>query len=172
VEDIVCMGRYPYTKGFGSLSQTDHETVRESLRLTGMSDHRHRRLSQLSGGERKRAYLASVLAQSPRVLVLDEPASALDIHHQVGFFWLLQTLTKKMISVMVVTHNINLASLFSDRLILLSQGKRLAVGTPSQVLTRENIHSIYGRDILMETHPETGRPTILPRIPDKEKDED
>lgn len=172
VEDIVFMGRYPYTKGFGALSQTDHEAIQESLHLTGMSNHRHRRISQLSGGEKKRAFLASVLAQSPRLLLLDEPTGALDIHHQVGFFWLLQSLAKKGISVMVVTHNINLASLFSDRLLLLHQGRCLAMGTPTQVLTHENIHSIYGRDILMEIHPESGRPTVLPRVSRKEKNED
>ena len=165
VGDIVYMGRYPYTKAFGSLSQADHDAVRESLRLTGMREHRHRRLSQLSGGEKKRAFLASVLAQDPRLLLLDEPTGALDIHHQVSFFWLLTNLARKGMGVMVVTHNINLASLFSDRLLLLDRGKPFVLGPPSQVLTHKNVRSIYGEDVLMDTHPETGRPTILPRIP-------
>lgn len=169
VKDTVCMGRYPYTKAFGSLSQADHDAVQKSLRLTGMLGQSYRRLSQLSGGERKRAFLASVLAQEPRLLLLDEPTGALDIHHQVSFFWLLLNLAREGMGVMVVTHNINLASLFSDRLLLLDQGKPHALGSPAQVLTHENVHSIYGRDILMETHPETGRPTLLPRIPDEIK---
>jgi iron complex transport system ATP-binding protein len=171
VGDIVCMGRYAYTKAFGSLNQVDHDAARKSLRLTGMHEHRHRRLSQLSGGERKRAFLASVLAQKPRLLLLDEPTGALDIHHQISFFWLLLNLAKEGMGVVVVTHNINLASLFSDRLLLLDQGKPHALGPPGQVLTHENVHSIYGRDILMETHPESGRPTILPRIPSEKKNE-
>ena len=88
--DIVRMGRYPYSRGFGHLGPSGQKAVRESLEFTSLTPLAGRRISQLSGGEKKRAFLASVLAQNPRILLLDEPTSALDIHHQVRLFHLLR----------------------------------------------------------------------------------
>ncbi len=170
VEEIVRMGRYPYTKGFGSLTSADQEIIQDSLKLTEMENLSERRLSQLSGGEKKRAFLASVLAQSPKVLLLDEPTGALDIHHRIQFFRLLESLVKKTMGIAVVTHDLNLASLFCDRLLLLSEGRCFALGSPTQVLSIENVESVYGDEILMKNHPEIDRPTFLPRIfPKKSK---
>lgn len=164
VEELVCMGRYPHTKGLGILNSNDIKVVKQSLMFTGLEHLKNRRLSQLSGGEKKRAFLASVLSQKPEILLLDEPASALDLHRQVHFFRLLRKLGKENIGIAVVTHDINFASLFCDRLLLLEEGSCLAYGSPTKVLTHETIHTIYGQDVFLGKHPETGRPTLLPTL--------
>lgn len=164
VEDLVRMGRYPHASAWGRLGPGDLQVIQTSLEATGMAPYRKRRLSRLSGGEKKRAYLASVLAQDPRLLLLDEPTAALDLHHQVRFFRLLRSLAQNEMGIAVVSHNINLASLFSHRLLLLKAGRCLALGKPEDVLTGANVQEIYGDDILMHRHPETGSPTLLARI--------
>jgi iron complex transport system ATP-binding protein len=171
VEQVVRMGRYPHTQGFGTLENIDFSVVEECLDLTEMSSLKDRPLSRLSGGEKKRAFLASVLAQKPEILLLDEPTSALDVHHQVQFFRLLQSLSRDGMGVAVVTHDINLASLFSDRLMILSEGEPVVFGPPAKVLTASTVRTVYGEDILMGSHPETGRPTILPKLVTEKKNE-
>jgi iron complex transport system ATP-binding protein len=169
VEEVVRMGRYPHTQGFGTLEKSDNTVVQECIDLTEMTSLKERPLSRLSGGEKKRAFLASVLAQKPEILLLDEPTSALDVHHQIQFFRLLQSLSKDGMGVAVVTHDLNLASLFSDRLMLLSEGKPVVSGSPTEVLTASTVRAVYGKDILMGFHPETGRPTILPKLVTEKK---
>lgn len=171
VEEIVRMGRYPHTQGFGTLAKGDNVVVQNCLDLTEMTLLKKRPISRLSGGEKKRAFLASVLAQKPEILLLDEPTSALDVHHQIQFFRLLQSLSREGMGVAVVTHDINLASLFSDRLMLLSGGELVVSGPPAEVLTNSTVRSVYGEDILMGCHPETGRPTILPKLVPEKKNE-
>jgi len=171
VEEIVRMGRYAHTSGFGTLVKRDIVVVEECLDLTEMILLRDRRLSRLSGGEKKRAFLASVLAQKPEILLLDEPTSALDVHHQVQFFQLLRRLSREGMGITVVTHDINLASLFSDRIMVLSDGRLIASGSPSEVLTASTVRTVYGADILMGSHPESGRPTILPKLVGEKKSE-
>jgi len=164
VEEIVRLGRYPHARRLGSLDAGDQAVIKQSLQLTEMEALRHRSLSRLSGGERKRAFLASVLAQRPEILILDEPTGALDIHHQVRFFRLLRDLSGEGMAVAVATHEINLASLFCDSLLILSGGNPLAQGPPGRVLTSSIIHSVYGESVLMGHHPETDRPALFPRI--------
>ncbi len=172
VEEIVKMGRYPHTRGFGTLEKRDLDVVEECLDLTEMTPLRGRPLSRLSGGEKKRAFLASVLSQKPEILLLDEPTGALDIHHQVQFFRLLMRLSRDGIGVAVVTHDINLASLFSNRMMILSGGEPIATGPAAEVLTPVTVHSIYGKDILLGSHPESGRPTLLPKLLKEKKSEE
>jgi iron complex transport system ATP-binding protein len=163
-EDIVRMGRYPHTTSFSSWTAADREAVDRSLRFTEIQEKRAFNLSHLSGGEKKRTFLASVLAQEPEVMLLDEPTSSLDIHHQIQFFSLLRTLAAEGMAVAVATHDLNLASLFSDRLLVLDNGKAVTEGTPQEVLSAELIHQVYGENILLGQHPEVGRPTLLPRL--------
>ena len=163
VEELAGMGRYPHIKGWGRLGNEDRAAIESSLQLTGMLPLRKRRLSQLSGGEKKRAFLASVLAQQPRFLLLDEPAAALDLPHQIRFFQLLYSLARNGMGIAVVTHDINLAALYSDRLLLLSSGKVLSLGAPQDVLTKDRVSEVYGTDVLMEKHPETERPILIAR---------
>jgi iron complex transport system ATP-binding protein len=164
VEELAYMGRYPHLHGWGTMGSHDLTIIQESLEITGMDSLRDRRLSHLSGGERKRAFLASVLAQKPKILLLDEPSSALDIHSGIRFFRLLQKLSSEGIGIAVVTHDLNLASLFSDSILLLHNGKCLSQGQPNKILTNEIIQRVYGSDILIGKHPENDRPTFIPRV--------
>jgi iron complex transport system ATP-binding protein len=163
VDELVGMGRYPHVKGWGRLSGEDRAAIETSLELTGMISLRRRRLSQLSGGEKKRAFLASVLAQQPRFLLLDEPTAALDLPHQVRFFRLLHELARDGMGIAVVTHDVNLASLYADRLLMLSAGRILSLGPPPQVLTEKRVAEVYGADVLMGRHPDTERPLVIAR---------
>ena len=122
-----------------------------------------RRLSRLSGGERKRVFLASALAQQPRVLLLDEPTSSLDMQHQVRFFRLLSRLTIEGTAVVVVIHDLNMAAQFCTRLVLLSSGRIHSQGEPGRVITTERLRSVYGPDLDVFDHPAGDRPIVLPR---------
>jgi iron complex transport system ATP-binding protein len=164
VEEVVQLGRYPHAKTLATLDATDHAAVEDSLQRTEMNSLRHRSLSRLSGGERKRAFLASVLAQKPQIMILDEPTSALDIHHQVQFFRLLKDSARDGMAIAVATHEINLASLFCDTLLLLSQGEPVASGPPNLVLNPSTIQSVYGASVVMGRHPEIDRPALFPKI--------
>lgn len=164
VEELVMLGRYPHLPAFGKPGEHDRAAVEESLHATEADNLRNRRLSHLSGGERKRAFLASVLAQNPRVLLLDEPAASLDLHRQVHFFRLLTRLVRSGMGVVTVTHDLNLASLFSDRILLLKVGQSVAQGTPDEVLVPAHLESIYGADIWLGKHPQGERPVVLPKI--------
>ncbi len=164
VEELVRMGRYPHTGTFGVLGPLDLHIIRECLMSTEMEKMSKRRLSQLSGGERKRAFLASVLAQSPDMLLLDEPTGSLDIHRQVQFFHLLLGLAKKGMGVAVVTHDMNFASLFCEKLTFLSDGKLVSRGKPEAVISNQTIREVYGEDVLLGRHPETDKPYLLPRL--------
>jgi len=171
VKELVQMGRYSHTGTFGTLRSTDFETIRESLKSTDMEKMSNRRLSQLSGGEKKRAFLASVLAQNPDILLLDEPTSSLDIHRQVQFFHLLLDLAKQGMGVVVVTHDVNFASLFCQKLVFLSDGKLISKGVPKTVISKEIIKEVYGEDVLLGRHPETHNPFLLPRLLVKKSNE-
>jgi iron complex transport system ATP-binding protein len=163
VEEVVCMGRYPHAPAFGALGTADLEVVERCLERTEMKDLRNRSLSHLSGGERKRALLASVLAQEPEIMLLDEPTAALDVHHQVQFFQLLRGLAGGGMGIAAVTHDVNLAALFCDRIILMDAGRFVAEGPPAEVLQSGHLDAVYGSEILLSTHPETGCPLVLPR---------
>jgi iron complex transport system ATP-binding protein len=162
VEEVVAMGRYAHQAGLGLLGERDRGAVARSLKATETERFRARRLSHLSGGERQRVFLASVLAQEPRLLLLDEPTRFLDIHHQVGFFRLLAELAGKGIGVGVVTHDVNLAALYCHRLFVLQAGAAVAEGPPAQVLRREVIGALYGPEVVMGRHPESGRAIVVP----------
>ncbi|MBM4033726.1 MAG: ABC transporter ATP-binding protein [Planctomycetes bacterium] len=162
VEEVVAMGRFPHLAGAGFLSATDRAVVDRCLVETEVAEYRQRTLSRLSGGERQRVFLASVLAQEPRVLLLDEPTAALDLHHQVRFFRLVRRLARQGIGVAVVTHDVNLASLYCDRVALLRSGRLVEQGAPDAVLRPDVLQATYGNDVLLSRHPATGRPIVLP----------
>lgn len=162
VEEVVALGRFPHVAGAGFLSAADRAVVDRCLAETEVAECRHRTLSRLSGGERQRVFLASVLAQEPRVLLLDEPTAALDLHHQVRFFRLVRRLAAQGIGVAVVTHDVNLASLYCDRVALLRAGRLVEQGAPEAVLRPDVLHATYGDDVLLSQHPTARRPIVLP----------
>jgi len=172
VEEVVAMGRFPHLSGAGFLSSADVAVVDRCMAATEVDAYRGRTLSHLSGGERQRAFLASVLAQEPRVLLLDEPTSSLDLHHQVRFFGLVRRLAAQGMAVVAVTHDLNLASLYCDRLALLRDGRLVEEGAPCDVLRTDLLRATYGDEILLERHPATGRPIVLPAATAPEASDD
>jgi iron complex transport system ATP-binding protein len=134
--------------------------VERGLAMTDTLPFRHRDFRSLSGGERQRVILASVLAQAPRVMLLDEPTTFLDLQHQVSIYRLLRDLARQGMLVIAVTHDVNLAASYSDRVILLRGGEVAADAAPAEVLTQETIREVFGveADVRLSRH---GRPWIL-----------
>jgi len=163
VQEVVAMGRFPHLSGAGFLSPHDMDVVGQCLLRAEVEQYRERHLSHLSGGERQRVLLASVLAQEPKVLLLDEPTSALDMQHQVKFFTLLSELVAGGIGVAVVTHDLNLASFYCHRVLLLKDGKIIEKGRPKEILTQEILKETYGDGVDVIPHPATDLPIVVPR---------
>ena len=162
VFDVVLMGRKPYIHW--NLSERDNEIVAEMLDFLGIGELAMRYFNELSGGEQQKVIVARALAQQPQILLLDEPTSSLDIKHQLEILCMLRSLTQsKERSVIVTMHDLNLASRFSDRMIMLKQGKIFASGTPESVLTEENIEKVYGINCKV-TNSFLGKPQVVPVI--------
>lgn len=158
-EQVVLMGRTPHCDGLFE-SPEDREAVDRAMSITDTLEFRRRDFRSLSGGERQRVILASVLAQSPRVLLLDEPTTFLDLQHQVTIYSLLRDLARHGLLVISVTHDLNLAAAYSDRVVMLRGGEVVADATPNEVLTAEMVRRVF--DVQAEIrHTATGRPWIL-----------
>jgi iron complex transport system ATP-binding protein len=157
-EQVVLMGRAPHVHGMFETDR-DRETAERAMALTDTTHLRGRDFRTLSGGEKQRIILAAALAQEPRVLLLDEPTSSLDLSHQVELYRILQQLCRGGMMVVSVTHDLNLAGMYCDRLILLSQGRVVADGAPPDVLGPETIADVFG--VRSQLHQlENGRPWI------------
>jgi len=163
--EIVLMGRSPHLDPWAFEGKRDYETVERVMAQTETLGFADRSLDQLSGGERQRVLIARALAQEPRLMLLDEPTAFLDIRHQVEIMNLLKSLIKEEgLTVLAVTHDINLASLYCDRIILLDGGTIHAEGSPTEVMTADNIEAVYGLPVVSGNHELTGRPVIMPRM--------
>lgn len=161
VREVVSLGRFPHLGPFGALGEPDHQVVGDCLARTETRDLADRDFLSLSGGERQRVILASVLAQEPRMLLLDEPTSSLDLPHEVAFFRQLRELAAADLGVVVVTHDINMAGQFCDHLLLLGRDHTLvAQGTASEVLQPEYLTLAYGVPLCVDAHPATGAPFV------------
>lgn len=163
VEMIVQMGRYAHVGWTGALALADIRAVDAAIQAVDMGHLRLRRLSHLSGGERRRAVIAAILAQESDILLLDEPTASLDIHHAAAVMRLLSGPGTSGRSVVVVTHDINLAALFADRVLMIVGGRVAADGPPGEVVTDKVIQDVYGDDVLVRQHPETGGPLVVAR---------
>jgi len=161
VREVVALGRYPHLGPFGFLSQHDVAVVDQSLAQTESTDLAHRPFMELSGGERQRALIAAILAQEPDVLCLDEPTAALDIHHQVAILSLLARLAREGRTVVVVTHDLNLAAQFCGRLAILHQGRIAREGEPPDVLDAGLLKDVYQADLVVERNPVTGKRLVV-----------
>jgi iron complex transport system ATP-binding protein len=159
--EIVLMGRAPYLGLFQSEGVRDYEIVREAMAATGTWELANRAVGQLSGGERQRVVIARALAQEPRLLLLDEPTSHLDLHHQVHLMEIARTMCRAGLAGLAVFHDLNLAAQYCDRLLLLCQGRLQAAGTPAEVITPENVARVYGPQVHVYRHPVNGHPTAL-----------
>jgi iron complex transport system ATP-binding protein len=161
VAEIVAMGRFPYLGRLQKLTDRDRQIVEEALQRTEIGHLKDRPISQLSSGERQRVLLARAIAQSPAILMLDEPNTHLDIHHQIEVFRLLQHLNQEhSMTVVVVLHDLTAASTFCRTVALLSEGKLVKTGTPQEVITTETIRSVYQADIEVHPSPTGGFPQI------------
>ncbi len=165
VLEIVLMGRAPYLKRFQLEGKRDLEMARRALELTDCEELAGRSIDEISGGEKQRVILARALAQEPEILLLDEPTAHLDLHHQIGFMQLLiQLKTESKISILFTTHDLNLASIFADQILILDQGKVAGLGNPGQVLNPELLSRVYQIKLKLIPNLYPNRPYILPEI--------
>jgi iron complex transport system ATP-binding protein len=163
VMEFVLGGRYAWSSAWGWESERDVEIARDILRETELESFEARLMSEVSGGERQRAVLARALATEAGVLLLDEPTANLDLAHQATMLRLVRTRCDRGESAaVVVTHDVNLAAEFSDRVLLLKNGREIAAGTPGEVLTRELLRTVFDLEVLVDAHPVTGAPRITP----------
>lgn len=144
VYDLVCYGRMPYQRRFADKNEEDLNAIDKALSATGVSDKKYRRLDTLSGGERQRVWLALALAQEPEILLLDEPTTYLDIHHQLELMQLISMLHHELgITVIMVLHDLNHAARFSNRIVAVKDGKIMADGTVADIFTSETLRTLY-----------------------------
>lgn len=145
VEELVSFGRMPHKKWYKRLDDEDYRIMEWALQLTGMDRYRERLVYSLSGGEAQKAWLAMALAQCPKILLLDEPTTYLDIAHQLDVLELVKSLNRELaLTVVMVLHDLNHASTYSDKVCVIQQGGIKAYGPPQEVLTRELIREVYG----------------------------
>lgn len=163
VLEVVLMGRSPYLDKLGFESAHDLAVAYQAMEHTGVAALATREVHALSGGERQRVILARALAQEPRVLLLDEPTAFLDIKHQVAVYDLMKQLSREQgLAVVAILHDLNLAALYCDRLVLLKAGRVFCQGAPEQVLTYTNIKAVYETEVYIDLNDLTGKVQILP----------
>lgn len=162
VEELVLFGRMPYLGRFQTETAHDYAVVERYLRLTSLWEMRHRGLHSLSGGELQRAFVCQALVQEPTMLLLDEPTNHLDISHQLDLLDLVAKLNQEQkITVVAVLHDLNLAALYAQRLLVLREGMLVADGTPTEVLRADLVRETYGRAVSILPHPVNQRPQVL-----------
>ena len=164
VFDYVLLGRFPLLKNsWDNYSEQDYEIVEKNINLLNIRELKDRNIETLSGGELQKALLARALAQEAKILLLDEPTSALDLNNAVEFMKILKNISiKKEISVIIIIHDLNLASLFCDSLIILKDGRFIEKGSPKEVINEENIKSVYNLDCKV-CYNENDKPYIIPK---------
>jgi iron complex transport system ATP-binding protein len=167
VHELVSMGRYPHLGPWRRPGRDDHAAIERAMERCEVTEFASRPVTTLSGGERQRARLARALAQEPETLVLDEPTASLDVAHEMTIFELLSDLrTRERTTVLVVTHNLNLAARYADALLLLEHGRVAAEGPPADVLTRNSVERVYHWPVAVVPHAgpgdDEGAPQVVP----------
>jgi iron complex transport system ATP-binding protein len=161
VRETVLLGRYPHLSLWGAERVEDHAAVQRALVRCDVLPLANRWIWALSGGEYQRVRLARALAQEPRLLVLDEPTASLDVRHEMELFELIRALADRDgLAVVLITHQVNLAARFADRVLLLSDGRAAASGAPSEVLTRDTVERVFAWPVSIA--PFEGRPQMIP----------
>ena len=144
VFDLVSYGRYPYQKGLGKLSKEDKEIINWALEATHMEEYKNRAICNLSGGQRQRVWIAMALAQQTDIILLDEPTTYLDLNHQLEILELLKELNQKnKTTIVMVLHDLNLASKYSDYLLAMKDGEIVKYGTPKEVFNKEMLENCF-----------------------------
>jgi len=167
VAETVLMGRFPHRQsgwwglGVGDEREEDLSAAHRAMGETDVLELADRLLSDLSGGERQRVIIARALAQEPRILLLDEPTAFLDLNHQIEMCELVQRLTKeRSLTVVLVSHDLNVASLLCDRMLMVKDGKIYTGGTPADTIRPDVLRMVYGCDVVVDRHPQTGAPRV------------
>ena len=162
VSEVVLFGRTPHLGGFTFESEEDLAAARRAMERTQTADLAHRSIAELSGGERQRVILARALAQEPSILLLDEPSAFLDLRHRVELYDLLADLRQEGMTVVTVLHDLNLAALYCQRLVLLHRGQVVKVGHPTEVMTYATLTEVYGTEIYVALNDITKTLNVLP----------
>ena len=159
--DVVMLGRFPFIRMPVGETGADKQVAREVMSLVGLDRLSEKPFDELSGGERQKVILTMALAQQPKLLLLDEPTLHLDISHQVEILELVRRLNKtQKLTVLAAMHDLNLAALYFDRLVVLNKGSIVAEGKPSEVLTEKIIGDVFGAAVAVEIDPATGLPHV------------
>jgi iron complex transport system ATP-binding protein len=176
VKETVELGRYAYQSGlFPKWTAKDEQAVTEALQQVGLLVKQEQGIDRLSGGERQRVYLARALAQEPELLLLDEPTNHMDIAQQIKLLDRLAKWTReKQLTVIAIFHDINLASLYCDRILLLDQGKVVRVNEPGDVIQEVTLRNVFGAPVRRQAHPVVPKPfvTFLPEIEQLKRETD
>ncbi|KAA0941020.1 ABC transporter ATP-binding protein [Sporosarcina sp. ANT_H38] len=163
VSDLVGRGRYPHQSMFSGWTKKDYEAVAEAMDIMNITEFANRNIDELSGGQRQRVWIAMALAQQTDILFLDEPTTFLDITYQVEILDLLTDLNRKRgTTIVMVLHDINLAARYADHIFALRQGKLIAEGNPSKVITSELIKDVFGLRCSVIKDPISGSPYVIP----------
>lgn len=166
VAEVVLMGRSPHLSLLGLERRKDQEIAHQAMSFTNVKHLAGRKLDELSSGERQRVLIARAICQQPRIIVLDEPTASLDPAHQVHIMDLLGRLrNEEGITVVMVSHDLNLAAMYADRLLLMKQGRVVSQGEPQEVLTCETLEKTYGCVLLVDENPlkKAPRVTLVPK---------
>jgi iron complex transport system ATP-binding protein len=159
--EVVLMGRSPYLGRLQFETRHDFEVAQRAMELTETLPFAQRPINELSGGERQRILIARAVAQEPEIMLFDEPTSSLDINHQVEFYELISRLNReKNLTILTVSHDINLASEYCQKIILLKEGRIFKTGNPREVVIEGHIRQVYGSRVLVDQNPVTGSPRI------------
>ncbi len=164
VGETVMLGRYAHLGPFAASREADRAAVEAALERCDVAAFAERSVDSLSGGEWQRVRLARALAQQPRALILDEPTASLDVRHEMELFELFRRLVDEGMAALVITHHLNLAARFADRILLLSEGRLVAEGTPAEVLTREIVGRVFEWPVAVTPWCD-GSPQIVPLRP-------
>ena len=163
VQDIVLMGRTPHITRFSSESEKDIKIAINAMKCTNTLQLKNKSINKLSGGEKQRVVVARAIAQDTEIILLDEPISHLDIHHQIEIMNQLRQLNKnKNITIVAVLHDLNIAAAYADHMILMHDGGVYSEGTPVEVLTEDIIKQVYGLEVYITKNPKTGKTFIMP----------
>lgn len=161
VEQLIEYGRMPHKKWFERLDDEDRKIIDWAIEKTDLERFRNRQVISLSGGEAQRAWIAMSLAQRPKILLLDEPTTYLDISHQLQLLELIYKVNKELgMTVVMVLHDLNQASLYSDKICVIQNGEMIKYGTSEEVITKELIRKVYHVDCDIDHHFKFGRPRV------------
>ena len=164
IAEMVLMGRSPHHQGWGGWHWEDEQdwaVAQEAMEELDVAHLGHRLVNDVSGGERQRGVIARALVQEPQILLLDEPTAFLDLHHQLDIARIIKRLNRERgLTVVLVSHDLNLASQYCDQVLFLNHGRLAAMGSPQKVIKPEVIEAAYGCSVLVDRHPQSGLPRV------------